>query len=98
MTQIEPAIRQHAKVQRDVIAMLQNVTLCNRSLKQTAISLSLCEAEFFAASVCAGELLGLAELFKELHCDVSVRLEVDSDSARHTLQCRRPGGLKDIEI
>ena len=44
---------------------VQNVTKCNRSLKQTAISLS-CEAEFYAASACAGELLGLAELFKEL--------------------------------
>ena len=44
----------------------QGVTMCNRSLKQTAISLSSCEAEFYAASAGAGELLGLAELFKEL--------------------------------
>ena len=63
---------------------LQNVTMCNRSLKQTAISLSSCEAEFYAASACAGELLGLAELFKELHCNVAVRLEMGSDSARQT--------------
>ena len=42
--------------------------------------------------------LGLAELFKELHCKVSVRLEMDSDSARHILQRRGPGGLKHIEI
>ena len=77
---------------------VQNVTLCNRSLKQTAISLSSCEADFHAASACAGELLGLAELFKKLHKDVSVRLEMDSDSARHTLQRRRPGGLKHIEL
>ena len=74
---------------------VQNVTLCNRSLKQTAISFSPREAEFYAASACAGEL---AELFKELDYDVSIRLEVDSDSARHTLQRRRPGGLKHIEI
>ena len=46
---------------------VQNVTMCNRSLKQTAISLSSCEAEFYAASACARELLRLAELFKELH-------------------------------
>ena len=77
---------------------VQNVTMCNRSLKQTAISLSACEAEFYAASACAGELLGLAELFKELHYKVSVRLEMDSDSARHILQRRGPGGLKHIEI
>ena len=32
----------------------------NRSLKQTAISLSCCAAEFYSASACAGELLGLA--------------------------------------
>ena len=41
---------------------VQNVTMCNRSLKQTAISLSSCEAEFNADSACAGELLGLTEL------------------------------------
>ena len=77
---------------------VQNVTMCNRSLKQTAISLSSCEAEFYAASACAGELLGLAELFKELHYDVAVRLEMDPDSARHIMQRRGPGGLKHIEI
>ena len=77
---------------------VQNVTMCNRSLKLTAISLSSCEAEFHAASACAGELLGLAELFKELHYKVSVRLEMDSDSARHILQRRGPGGLKHIEL
>ena len=71
---------------------VQNVTMCKRSLKQTAISLSSCEAEFFAANACAGELLGLAELFKELHYKVSVRLEMDA------LQRRVPGGLKHIEI
>ena len=32
---------------------VQNATMCNRSLKQTAISLSSCEAEFYA---CTGEL------------------------------------------
>ena len=73
---------------------VQNVTRCDRSLKQTAICLSSCEAEFYAASACAGELLGLAELFKELHYNVSVRLEMESDSARHILQSRGPGGLK----
>ena len=72
--------------------------MCNRSLKQTAISLSSCEALFCTASACAGELLGLAELFKELHHKVSVRLEMDSDSARHILQRRGQGGLKHIEI
>ena len=72
--------------------------MCNWSLKQTAISLSSCEAEFYAASACAGELLGLAELFQELHYNGSVRLEMDSDSARHILQRRGPGGLKHIEI
>ena len=75
---------------------VQGVTMCNRSLKQTAISLSSCEAEFHAASACAGELLGLAELFKELNYNVSVRLEMDSHSARHILQRRGP--LKHIEI
>ena len=61
---------------------VQNVTMCNRSLKQSAISLSSCEAEFYAASACAADLLGLAELCKELHCDVAVRLEMDADSAK----------------
>ena len=74
------------------------MTLCSRSLKQTAISLSSCEAEVYAASACAGELLGHAALFKELHFNVSVRLEMDSDSARHIPQRRGQGGLKHIEI
>ena len=77
---------------------VQNVKMCNRSLKQTAISLSSCKAEFHAASAYAGEMLGLAELFKELHYKVSVRIEMDSDSASHILQRRGPGGLKHIEI
>ena len=67
---------------------VQEVRMCNRRLKQTAVSLSSCEAEFYAASACAGELLGLTEFFKELHYKVSVRLEMDSDSARHILQRR----------
>ena len=77
---------------------VQNVTMYNRNLKQTAVSLSSCEAGFYAASACAGDLLGLAELCKEPHHNVSVRLEMDSDSARHILQRRGPGGLKHIEI
>ena len=53
----------------------QNVTMCNRSLKQKAISLSSCEAEFHAASACAGELLGFAKQLKnfmtmfQLYCN-----------------------------
>ena len=74
--------------------IVQGVTTCKRSMRQTAISLSSCEAEFYAASACAGELLGLAEPFKELHYNVSVRLEMDSDSARHILQ---PRGLRACE-
>ena len=74
---------------------VQNVTMCNRSPKQTAISVSSCEAQFYAASACAGELLGLAELFKELHYDVSVRLRNGFKLGKtHS----GPGGLKHIEI
>ena len=58
--------------------------MCNRSLKQTAISLSSCETEFYAASACAGDLLGLVELFKELHCNVSLRFEMDSERTGRT--------------
>ena len=72
--------------------------LCNRSLKQRAINLSSCDAEFHTASACAGELLVLAELVKEFHCKVSVRLQMDAESARHVLQRRGPGGLKRNEI
>ena len=70
---------------------VQGVTMCNRSVKHTAISLSSCEADVYAASACARELLGLAELLKELHYDVAVSLEMDSDSARHILQRKGPG-------
>ena len=76
---------------------VQGVMLCNRILKQTAISFRSCEAEFYAASACAGELLGLAELLKELHYKVSVCLEMDPDSARQVLQRGGLGGLKHIE-
>ena len=62
----------------DTQCNVQRVTMRNRSLKQTATSLSSCEAEFHAASACGGELLSLAELFKELHYNVSVRLEMGS--------------------
>ena len=72
--------------------------MCNRSLKQTAISLSSCEPEFYAASACAEELLGLAELFKELHYDLAVRLEMDFKLGKtHSAARRGPGGLKQIE-
>ena len=77
---------------------VQGVTTCNRSLKQTAISLGSCEAEFYEASASAGELLGLAEIFKELQYNVSFRLEMDSDLACHILQRRGSGGLKHTEI
>ena len=35
---------------------------------------------------------------KELHCKVSFRLEMDSNSARQALQRRGPGGLKHVEV
>ena len=73
---------------------VQNVTMCNRSPKQTAISLTSREAEFYAASACAGQPLGIADFFKEQHYNFPVRLEMDSDSARHILQRRGAGGLK----
>ena len=57
-----PEMRQFAKCVTGHHCDVQNVTKCNRSLKQTAISLSSCEAELHAASACAGTLLGLADL------------------------------------
>ena len=65
---------------------VQGVMLCDRSLMQTAISLSSCEAEVFAAIACTETHLGHAELSDELHYKVSVRLQLDSDSARQVLQ------------
>ena len=61
MTQIGSAIQQRAQSVAGYHCNVQGVTMCNRSLKRTAISLSSCEAEFYAASACAGKLLGLAE-------------------------------------
>ena len=43
---------------------VQNVTMCDRSLKQKSVSVHA--KQFFAACACVGELLGLAELFQEL--------------------------------
>ena len=73
---------------------LAGVIVCNRCLKQTAMSLNSCAAALYAASACGEELLGLAELFKEIPYKFSVRLEVDFDSARQALQRRGPGGLE----
>ena len=69
----------------------------NRCLRQTAISLSSREAEFYAASACSGELLGTRRTLQgtSLQRFSSSR---DSDSARHILQRRGQGGLKHTEI
>ena len=69
---------------------VQNVTSCNLQVVHAKQSST-------QPSACAAELLGLAELFQELHYNVSVRLEMDSDSARHIVKRRGPGGLKHIE-
>ena len=75
---------------------VQKVTMCNRSLLQTAISLSPCEAEFYAASACAGDLFRTRRTLQgtSLQNFSSSR----NGSARHSLQRRGPGGLKHIEI
>ena len=59
--------------------MLNSTTESNRAAKQL-----LRYPKGTQHSACARELLGLAELFKEHHYNVSVRLEVDSDSAKHS--------------
>ena len=82
VTQIGPEIRQRAKASRDI--NVHGVTMRNQRLKQFLRS-----RELVLRSQCLRELLGLAD-FKELHCNVSVHLEMDSDAARHTLQ-RRTG-------
>ena len=56
------------------------------------------QRKFYAASACAGELLGLAELFKELQYNVFSSSRDGFRLARHILQRRGQGGLKDIEI
>ena len=88
MTRIWQETLQRAKVLQAIIAMYKE-SCCNRNLKQTAISLTTFEAEFHAAL--------LAELLKEPHYKVLVRLEIGSDSARQELQRRGPGGLKHME-
>ena len=39
-----------------------------------------------------------SRVLRSQYCNVSLRLEMDSDSARHILQRRGPGGLMHIEI
>ena len=92
MTRIGQERLQRATVSLAIIAMYKGVMLCNRSLKHAAISLSSCEAEFSAASACAGGLLCLADLFKELHYNVSVPLGMDSGATE------KWRGLSIIEI
>ena len=68
---------------------VQNATMCNRSLKQTAISLTSCEAEFYAASACAGELLGLAESSFSFNMRQIVHyIDIDICTLTQSLPCR----------
>ena len=77
---------------------VQNVTMRNRSLRQTAISLSSREAEFYAASACVGELLGLA---RTLQGTALQRFSSSRDGFRlgktHSA-AQETGGLKHIDI
>ena len=59
VTQIGPHIRQRTKVLRSITAMYKS-----NDVQQGP---NMTQAEFYEASACAGELRGLAELFKELH-------------------------------
>ena len=77
---------------------LNGSLLLSKALKQKVKSLSSCEAEFYAASACAIELLGLKEFLQELGFRVVASLYMDSDSARSILKRRGPGGLKHIEL
>ena len=98
MTQSGQETLQRAKVLQGYHRNAQRLMLCSKSLKQTAISLNSCEPEFYATNACARELLGLAELFKELHYKVSIRLEIDSYSPPDVLHRIRTERLKHIEI
>ena len=87
MIQIGPEIRQHAKCVTGHHCDVQNVTKCNRSLKQTVIS---DQSQFMRSRVTTQPVLAQETcwdsqtyFFKELHLNVSVRLEMDS---RHFLQ------------
>ena len=57
-------VSKRAKVLQTIIAMCKESIVCNRCLKQTAISLNSCETALYAASACGEELFGLAELSK----------------------------------
>ena len=90
-----PETLQRAKMLRDIIAMYKKP----RCLKQTAISLSSCETEFYAATSCAGELLGLAELFVELHYNFSVRLgERSGADVEWLMVCSTPPSCESFSV
>ena len=59
---------------------VQGVTMCNRSLKQTAISLSSFEAEFYAARR-EGELLGIASRELQLRTMMLASAEAELTAA-----------------
>ena len=66
------------------------VMLCDRSLTSV-----LALAKQSSTQPARENFLGLAELFKGLHCKVSVRLEMNSDSAR---QVSREEDREDLSI
>ena len=64
--------------------------MCNRSLKQTAISLSSCDAEFYAASACARELL-VIQTRQDTFC--SAEDQADSNTLRYD-SCQYSSGYE----
>ena len=75
---------------------VQGVTVCNRSLKQTAISLSSCEAEFLRSQCLRRRTSGFR---RNLQVTSLQRFSsVSSSSARHILWRSGPSGLKHVEV
>jgi hypothetical protein len=80
------------------VIQLMGVTVATASKKQNIVALSSAEAELYAITICASEALGIAELLRELHFIVDVRIGTDSDAARAITGRSGAGALKHVEL
>ena len=77
---------------------LDSVPICAYSRQQSIIATSSAEAEYYAMSGAAVELLGISSLLTELRIEHHVILRSDSSSGRSLANRRGFGRMKHIDV
>ena len=81
-----------------MIVCYDGVMLLSGCRKQTCVALSSGEAELYAITACARELLGIRELLTEMSLSFQARLASDAAAARAIASRRGPLVLERVEI